>query len=65
MKKIVVTGWMPRNAAEKRRAWDRIGPHGWLEVFPRRGCRINWHEEDWPPKKVRITIEEYDKEVTE
>jgi len=46
--------WVPKWIHEKKDPSIYI-----LTSFYRqkRGCKKDWNESDWPPKKVRITVE--------
>jgi len=58
MKKKVIVGYVGRGA-DAMRIYDGKGGvslHGYL--INRRGNKKNWATYEWPPKKVRITIEE-------
>jgi len=54
MRKRVIRGWVA-----KRPKWGARWEHEELRgVFRTRGDRGEWGGDDWPPRKVKITIEE-------
>lgn len=60
MKKITKIGWVGKNelcniAIPGDDPCNQLRLNG---IFPRRGKEDEWPKEDWPPIKVRITIEE-------
>lgn len=59
MKKI--TGWIGKRDLKQanRSIWDRdIGISSIPSIFPTKGKPHEWLEEDYPPVKVTITIDE-------
>jgi len=58
MKKITRIGWIPKTCKLSiefsQSDWEWHIP----EVFPKKGTKDNYYKEDWPPVKVRITVEE-------
>ncbi len=54
--KISRIGWVGKNAKVLQRFSDLV-PY-YLGVYPLRGRRIDWGTEHYPPRKVRITIED-------
>lgn len=58
-RKWVKTGWMPKelNPFENRKYWN--GFEYWkVGVTKRKGQGQDWHDLEYPPRKVRITVEE-------
>lgn len=58
LKKQIVEGWVAGNS--KRLVW---GPSDsgrlWLQdVWVVRGDKERWSKDAWPPRKVRVTVEE-------
>ena len=61
-KKQVFEGWVGAGV-------DVVSVAGWVNYYgvrrlvltnirPNRGWKKHWHPADWPPHKVRITVEE-------
>ena len=64
-KKKVFTGWIGQNDSVKDLlAWDKGTVAKTLDatatpyLFKRKGFKAEWSPEEWPPKKVRVTVEE-------
>lgn len=53
--KEVFTGWMPRSSKIDREFFaETLTEH---DIFPDKGRKIDYATVDWPPKKVRVTVE--------
>jgi hypothetical protein len=53
--KIVLTAWISKSAKDKADITDGAE----VIVFTNRGKADEWHPTDWPPRKVKVTIEDY------
>ena len=57
-RKRVFNGWMGRMDIDRPAAWGDLDDELWLtEVFRLKGDKYGWVEADWPPAKVRVTVE--------
>jgi len=56
MSKIVFLGWIGKTVkvTDFKRSKDKMY---YPEVYPTKGNRSDWDETDWPPQRVKITIE--------
>lgn len=58
MKKIVKVGWVEKNdKVDIGWAGDDPYLHIWSVIFQNKGTKSSWGG-NWPPRKVRITVEE-------
>ena len=57
-RKRVFNGWMGRMDIDRPAAWGDLDDELLLtEVFRLKSGRDEWMKEDWPPVKVRVTVE--------
>jgi len=56
MKAKTVTGWMAKRAAEHGKLFDGFDDH--LRIYRTKLREADWSPEDWPPVRVRVTLEE-------
>ncbi len=54
--KITRLGWAGKNTKVLQRFSDSM-PY-YLAVFPVRGRQIDWGKKHYPPRKVRVTVED-------
>lgn len=60
MKKIWRTGWIGKEEGVDESIWRGIEREDCWEIADiqvKKGTKKDWPEQDWPPVKVRITIE--------
>ena len=59
-KRIEVMGWVGRTELKKKKIWEWFdGVNDYLlKVFKHKGSKIDYDRADWPPVKVKVTIEE-------
>ncbi len=62
MKKKTFTGWIPKTLSKKMdiKNGDYSTPADHFALYVTRGNKIDWGNEDWPPTKVKITVEVID-----
>jgi len=56
MNKITFAGWIGKTMSIKDFEFnpDKLNCP---EIYPTRGIKSDWAEDDWPPKAVRVTVE--------
>ena len=58
--KKVITGWAPRDKPISQLVkWRGIEIDA--QVYRTKGAKQEWQYSEWPPKKIRVTIEEVTK----
>ena len=56
MEKLEITGWVGKTEFNKKEIWD-VGRFPMTRIFRTKGPKLDWSKEDWPPFKVKVTIE--------
>ncbi len=65
--KHVIKGWVGKNTSVKKltwwgnSTWNGFRDYAFLlceHIYRLKGKKDSYEKEDWPPKKIRITIEE-------
>ncbi len=53
------TGWIPKSLSKNIDLKNKLWTHeyGYFPIFTTKGKKIDWSEKDWPPTKVKITVE--------
>jgi hypothetical protein len=54
LRKKSIIGWVGRKW--KLEQWNIL--YSLIDVYCKRGKREDWFQSDWPPRKVKITVEE-------
>ena len=58
MRKRVIRGWLPRSVHIEPQPKGIAGMFQLSQVWGIKGKQGDYHEDDWPPRKLKITIEE-------
>jgi hypothetical protein len=53
VKKTIIKGWIGKSVSRVNWTDDDL-----LNIYRTKGRKFDWHQDDWPPIKVTITIEE-------
>ena len=55
MEKIIINGWTGKDCFNKTRIWSNYDEK--LQIFKTKGNKLAWGSKEYPPTKVKITIE--------
>ena len=59
MKKQFIA-WLPKSISKQKCPIQHFSKFNQFSLFRTKGGKSDWPEEDWPPVKVRITVETVD-----
>ena len=68
MKKVMI-GWIGKGntqpmISEPMEDFPKVKEVRLDQVYENKGVKSEWYEDDWPPRKIKITIEEIDETKT-
>ena len=57
-KPVVRYGWIGKDDKLKNVIYkDEWGEYFIFDIIPTKGYKLDWVEKEWPPRKVKITVE--------